>query len=156
MSNSVLQSIVGITGHRRLKHPVEDVKSLVRQKLTEIRPSLVLNGMAIGFDQLVAEVCVELNIPYLAAIPFIGQDKLWPPAIKDRYRELITKAHSVKIISSGHYEAWKMHARNKYIVDNSSELLCYVEDEAAEFGGSVSCMKYAKSKEKNITNIFGS
>jgi ribonuclease HI/uncharacterized phage-like protein YoqJ len=76
------------------------VSSAVRSKLTEIlaakqavSPSLVvLTGLGLGAEQLGAEAAREAGVPYVAVLPYPGQDGVWPVASKERYAELLKDA----------------------------------------------------------------
>ena len=146
--------IIGISGHRRLgsydipNNPVYlDVKKRLTEKLLELKPDVVITGMAIGCDILVAEICVENNIPFVAAIPFEGQTNAWSDKDRDNYNMLLTKAKQVVMVNPGGYEGWKYQARNEWIVDNCDELVA-VYDLKVRAGGTKNCLNYAwKMKE---------
>lgn len=150
--SSALHPIVGVSGHRDMPHPKEDIKAALKKHLEILRPSLVLTGMAIGFDQLVADVCLDLGIPYTAAVPFVGQQSTWPMLAIEHYNDLLDKAHQVRVISAGGWSNAKFHIRNQWIVNNSTHLVCYWD--GTDQGGTAGCVKYAKSKGKPITNVF--
>lgn len=109
--------------------------------------------MAIGFDQLVACACLQEKIPYEAIVPFNGQEKLWPKNIQEGYSVLIEQAEKKVVVSSGDYAAWKMHARNGYLVNNSDVIVAYLNPTENK-GGTASCAKLANSKNKLLINIF--
>lgn len=149
------KQVIGVTGHRTLSHNNNKIiekflKTL--ESLSEI--DTVLTGMAIGYDQLVAEICLAANIKYIAVVPFEGQEKKWPIKTQKRYHELLKKAHEIKIVSSGKYEAWKMHARNKWIVNNSETILAYFDGKYAKNSGTSACVQYAEKQNKQIINIY--
>jgi uncharacterized phage-like protein YoqJ len=108
--------------------------------------------MALGFDQLVCDVCLGLNIPYVAIVPCDGQDSVWSSPQRKRYEVLLTKASRIVQVNSGPYEAWKMHARNGWIVNNSDEMV--VHWDGLYKGGTGNCMKLVKSKRLPWTNTF--
>lgn len=96
--------------------------------------------MALGVDQDFAFVCAEMQIPFVAAIPFIGQESRWPVPSQDFYRELMTYAYCRFVVTPGGYSAFKMHLRNKWMVDNCT-LLIAVWDGTQ--GGTHHCVEYA-------------
>ncbi|MFA6049977.1 MAG: SLOG family protein [Candidatus Paceibacterota bacterium] len=151
---SIVKPIIGVTGHRNIIHDKEAVQKLLKQKLSELQPASVITGMAIGFDTLVAETCLEMGIPFIAAVPCIGQERIWPAGAQEHYRELIDKAQKVVIVSAGGYAAWKMHARNSWIVNNSDSMICYFDGK--DKGGTAGCVKYASQKKKPLFNCFSS
>ena len=109
-----------------------------------VRPDLGISGMALGWDQSLARAFCYLKIPWLAALPFEGQDSRWPSAAKEEYRGLLNWATAVEVVSPGAYTPWKMHARNRWMVDqltdDSDRLLALWN---GGDGGTANCIRYA-------------
>lgn len=128
---------------------------LFLQNAKQKNSSLVVNsGMALGFDQLVCDVCLALDIPYIAVVPCDNQDAMWNDIQKKRYQALLLKAKEVVVVNPGPYEAWKMHARNKWIVDHSDLMLIHWDGYYQ--GGTGSCMKLVRAKKMAVTNTVRS
>jgi len=141
--------IVGATGHRpdKLGGYAEEVTPLrawvraqIRRYLRQLRPLYGISGMALGVDQDFAEICIELRIPFIAAIPFRGQERAWPPEARTKYRQLLAQAYEVVIVSEGRYENWKMQARNEWMVDHCNVMLCVFDGSP---GGTANTVNYA-------------
>lgn len=140
--------IVGIAGHRpeKLGGYVENVgwvawvKAQMRDYLQRVRPLYVISGMAVGVDQWAVEVCIELGIPFIAAIPFPGQEDRWPLAARQKYRALLKRAYEIVVVSEGPYERWKMQVRNEWVVDHCDVLLCVFDGSP---GGTANAVLYA-------------
>lgn len=145
-------NIVGFTGNRILKHPVPVIKEAIKEKLFQLKTDAAVVGMALGFDMLVAEVCIENNIPFVAAIPCRGQTRTWPKQEIDRYRKIIEKAYKTTVVSSGEFQVWKLFERNKWIVNRSNFVVAYWDGDPQ--GGTYHCFKYAQEKGKPKENIF--
>lgn len=151
---------VGVTGHRKLVgsrdvvagKTTEFLKTIKEASLVREEEIQVISGMALGFDQLVCDVCLQLEIPYVAAVPCDNQDALWPLPQKNKYADLLAKASSIVVVNPGPYEAWKMHARNSWIVNNSNEMVVYWDGYYQ--GGTGNCMKLVKSKKLTWRNVF--
>lgn len=116
--------VVAVTGHRPNKlggydipNPLYDlvVAGLV-SAFEKFKPDYVITGMAIGVDQWAAEVCINMNIPFIAAIPFEGQENVWPPKSQAKYQLLLSKAAEKYVICQGGYEPKKMQARNEWMM----------------------------------------
>lgn len=152
MSSTIATTIIGVTGHRKLSHEPEQIKNVLKKKLAQYNAGAVVIGMALGFDMLVAEACIEEGIPFVAAIPCVGQTKMWPKEEKQRYQNLIDKAWKTKIVSSGNYEVWKLFERNKWIVSRSKIMLSYWDGECT--GGTYQAVEYAKQKNVPVENLF--
>jgi uncharacterized phage-like protein YoqJ len=151
--------IVGVTGHRPPKcgnYEGTDplalwIKMELRNVLRELQPLYLITGMALGVDQWTAEACVELNIPFIAAVPFPGQAKAWPPESQEKYQRLIKQAREIVIVNDGIYENWKMQARNEWIVDHINVLIAVFDGSP---GGTANTVNYADriKREKRRIN----
>jgi uncharacterized phage-like protein YoqJ len=150
--------IVAFTGHRPDKlggyKVPNDTYIRVCQKidttLKEFKPEKVITGMALGIDQWAASIAHKLHIPFLAAIPFEGQENAWPEASKKTYRLLRKLAAEEMIVSAGGYSADKMQVRNIWMVDNCTKLIAVWDGTK---GGTGNCVEYAKSVKRDIYYI---
>jgi len=150
--------IAGVSGHRPDKlgnwdplHPVVlRVRRALRDAISEYQPSKLLTGMALGTDQWAAEACVELGVPFVAALPCDGQSDPWPPASRRRWQQLLERAAEIVVVSPGPYKPWKMQRRNEYVVDGCDKLLA-VHDGSP--GGTYECLRYALMVEREIVHL---
>lgn len=106
--------------------------------------------MALGVDQDFAEVCIELGIPLIAAVPFEGQDRLWPTKSQEWYRALLSHAHEVVLVNGGPYASWKLQARNEWICEHISVLLAVFNGTA---GGTASTILSAHRLGREVIYI---
>lgn len=151
-------TIVAITGHRPDKfggwdplHPiVERVKAGLRRALIETWPKMVISGMALGTDQWAAQICVDLGLPFTAALPCDNMEARWPLPSQQRFRALLEKARQVVVVSPGEYKPWKMQRRNEWMVDNSTLLLAAWDGST---GGTANCVDYAYAVDREIRRI---
>lgn len=146
--------IVSFTGHRPEEisgysgGPVQDwVCGQLNDVLYTLKPSSAISGMALGVDQWAAANCIYLNIPWIAAIPFVGQEKIWPQESQDEYWKLIQNCSKVVIVSDGGYSPEKMQLRNEWMVDNSDLLIAVWNGNK---GGTGNCVRYAQLIKKPI------
>lgn len=150
--------IVGFSGHRPNKiggfsipNPTYNYICQQTEKLLlEIKPDKCISGMAIGYDQYAAIICIRLNIPVIAAIPFKGQESKWNQSQKNIYHKLLSKTSEKVIVSEGEFTIEKMQIRNQYIVDNCDILIACYDGSAS---GTRNCIQYAKIKNKKIIYI---
>lgn len=145
--------IISFTGHRpdKLYNKQGFIFSKLIEYLGKEKPEKCISGMCIGVDLLAAESCYCLNIPFIAAVPFVGQEDKWRMEDKLRYNFFLSKAAEVKIISDSGYDAWKYQVRNKWMVNNSDRLLAVYNGDMK--GGTFNTIKYAKSINKPIHYI---
>lgn len=168
---------VAVTGHRpnKLGHDYhytsqrsKCIMDQVETYFSIYKPKFVYVGMAQGFDSMVALVCIKMKIPFIAAIPFIGQEMKWPSHGQKFYFELLSKAHNIHVCDIGvdiTYNEWKqmpegkyndkvMQKRNEWLVDRlnpTEDRLLACHDGTS--GGTHNCIKYAESQHKIIDYI---
>jgi uncharacterized phage-like protein YoqJ len=104
----------------------------------------------LGVDQDFAELCVELKIPFTAAVPVIGQEHMWPPDAQTAYTQLLAKAVGVIVVSAGPYAPWKMQRRNTWMVDQCDCLLAVWD---GSDGGTANCVRYAERIGRPLVRI---
>jgi uncharacterized phage-like protein YoqJ len=109
------------------------------------RPEMAITGMALGIDQWWAEACIELDIPFTAAIPFDGFHVKWLKESQDRFNRIMREAEAIVYVSAPGYEPWKMQRRNEWMVDFCTELVAYWDGSE---GGTNNCVRYALTKGK--------
>ena len=121
--------IMAVTGHRPEKvggysdEASKRLTTFAEEMLKFYKPEAVITGMALGWDQAVAEACRQLNIPFIAAIPFKGQESKWPRESQVHYRELLSCAKEVVEVCQPGYAAWKMQRRNEWMVCRATRVL---------------------------------
>jgi uncharacterized phage-like protein YoqJ len=149
--------IIAGTGHRLKKLGYDDkiyfkMISITENFLREQKDiSLVVSGMAQGWDQALAQACINLKIPFEAAMPFDNMEGAWPPEGCSRFRNILKFAKIETTVTPGKYLAWKMQKRNEYMVDKC-DLLVALWDGSS--GGTGNCIQYAQSKSRNIINLW--
>lgn len=149
--------IVAVTGHRPDKlggYSENASKKLVRFASSALEfwkeDIEIITGMSLGWDQAIAHSCALLGIPFVAAIPFKGQESRWPDGGQYRYHRLLEFACDTKIICEGVFSPEKMQIRNEWMVDNSDCLLALYD---GSNGGTRNCVKYAEGKTE-IVNVW--
>lgn len=151
--------IVAFTGHRPdklggyiLPNPTYNyVCQEIEKNLKLLKIEKTISGMALGADQWGAFISHRLGIPFIAAIPFEGQEKKWPSKSQKLYHKLISLAAEVVIVSPGGYAIEKMQIRNQFMVDLCDKLLAIYNGDKT--GGTANCINYGKSINKEIIII---
>ena len=138
---------VVVTGHRPQNLPGgfknkklhREIQDVTRTRLVAWKPNIVYTGMALGFDQWVADICIDEKIPFIAALPCQGQDRHWPTKSQQHYKWLLSHAANVVQVDRipGYisnrtppdvYHSFKMITRNMWMVDQLTDkadrLLC--------------------------------
>lgn len=149
--------IIAGTGHRpdKLGGYSKEVNvklvGLAADQIIKLQPKLVISGMALGWDQALANAALLCNVPFHAYIPFVNQDLRWPLASKVEYHDLLSHASKVKVCSEGEYAIWKMQKRNEDMVNNCDLLLALWD---GSNGGTGNCIGYANRKGTKILNVW--
>lgn len=150
--------VIAFTGHRPNKiggyktpNPIYNyIVTELQKLLIEINPEKTISGMALGFDQLAAALCVKMEIPFIAAVPFPGQEKAWPEYSQEIYHELLSKAEQVVIVSPGPYHPKLMQIRNQFMIDRCDKVIACWDGTT---GGTGNAVTYADSVGKEIIRI---
>lgn len=152
--------IVAATGHRPDKLGGHDIKTrramgaLAVEYLHERRPTKVIVGMALGWDQAVAGACVALGVPFTAAVPWSGQPDLWPEESQRRYWRLLGQAAEVVTVCEGAAVnvPRAMQRRNEWMVDNAEGVVALWNGLIG--GGTANCIAYAQKVGRPIENLW--
>jgi uncharacterized phage-like protein YoqJ len=152
--------ILSVTGHRpdKLGGYSEEARftldSFAAEMLRKLSPDKAVTGMALGWDTAIATSCLNLGIPYIAAIPFEGQECRWKIEDKEVYHHLLDYAD--KVVNVSQMSGDKMsplelkkcyQPRNVWMVNHSDVLLALWNGGS---GGTANCVRYAKGKRLTI------
>lgn len=173
------QLIIALTGHRGDKLGGWDNGSRLNQAIQKrlenylsrvafenpTREIVAVTGMALGADTLWALAAINVrqqypNVKIHAAVPFHGQEKVWPEPSQLIYNDILRQVDSIHYVveSNGKkMEKWEaaaaMHKRNEYMC-NIAEILIAVYDGVSKSGGTYECLKYAK-QGRTVTDNEG-
>lgn len=148
------------TGHRPEKLVVREmeVKQLLRieiEKAIHEGFTTFISGMSRGIDIWAAEIVLDKRrndnrIKLICACPYDGFEKRWNTYEKEEYQNILKKADLVKYVCN-HYSKTCFQLRNAYMVDLSKRVIAAYNGEK---GGTQNTIKYAKSKNVEVVNIF--
>lgn len=147
--------VIGATGHR--PHKLGGHSDEIMERLILIAEDAidgydkVITGMALGWDTAVAIAALNKGIPFVVAVPFIGQESMWPEESQIIHNNLLDLASEVVIVCEGGYSARKMQIRNEWMVDRSDVILALWDGSS---GGTGNCIRYATRKKKPIKNVW--
>lgn len=134
---------VAITGHRpqRLNGHGKDVKRWIAKELSKIECDEAYTGMAMGTDQIFANVAISKDIPLVCCYPY-RKNKFHPDEQK-----IIDSAKDVEFISE-EFSKKAYWIRDKYMVDHCDVLLAVWDGEKS--GGTWITVEYAQKIGKPI------
>ena len=122
------------------------IRHWMQQKIKSLKATSAITGMALGVDTLWAEEAIKAGLPVTAAVPCDNQERQWAKPSQRRYQEIL--AHplvTLHVVNPGSYAAWKMQARNTWMVDHCEALLAVWDGSP---GGTSNCVNYAKTTAK--------
>ncbi len=148
---------VGMTGHQQLgtEATITWLSDTLERTIHQYHIELGITSLAVGADQLYAEVLRKTNIPYIAIIPSDGYETTFQNTYDlDRYRELLRNATEKlqlpfeKPSETAFYEAGKKIA-------NLSDMLLAIWDgkPAKGLGGTGDIVEYALSIKKPVVHL---
>lgn len=147
-----LHQTLAFTGHRPDKVAAYEraIRLHMLTSMMLMEPASVISGMALGVDTWAAECALALAIPLVAAVPFKGQDQLWPAALRRHYDTILERAVGVRVVCEGDYHPSKMQARNEWMVDRCGLLLAYWNGSS---GGTANCVHYARRVKRDRIEV---
>ncbi len=131
----------------RASHVDSYLRQVVWKDPTAPRPPvLALSGVALGVDQDFCGVCARLSppSPYVAVVPFPGQEERWPKASQAVYAAVLEHAVGVVVVTkeqprSDDKAKEFMKRRNHWMCDCSDELVAVFD---GSIGGTYSAVSY--------------
>ena len=144
--------IVAGTGHRPNKIPVAEgaLIDFAVLRLRSISPTLVISGVAQGWDAALASAARRLSVPYVAAVPFPGYGKKYWPDRPYQFLDLLAAAKQIEIVSD-FPGARSMQIRNEWMVDRA-DLMLALHD--GSWGGTFNCIQYARKRRVPVSNCW--
>lgn len=147
------------TGHRKITpHQAQTLSTEIENtihKLIEEGVTHFLVGGALGFDTLCAQavIAAKKSFPHIQLaliLPCRSQALYWNQSDIYEYENIKSSADEIRYVSENHTKSC-MFVRNRFLVDNSSICVCYLEKEK---GGTAYTVQYAQSKGLRIINLF--
>lgn len=157
MNEKMKQSTCCFTGHRRLYHPVNELRDRLRLAVLSMYARGVNNfccGGALGFDTIAAQTVLELkaeyeNIALRLILPCKDQTNGWSPENVRIYEEIKSKADDIIYVCDS-YKNGCMQMRNRRLVDESAYCISYLIKSS---GGTAGTVRYALEKGITVVNL---
>jgi hypothetical protein len=147
---------VGITGHQRLDDPTSWswVVNVVRSELAILRPPLVgVTSLAIGTDQLLAELILNQGGRIHAVTPYRDIEQSFSSEDLVLYRRLVSKAH-LEILNTPGTDQDAYLAAGMRVVDLSDLVIAVWNGlPAAGKGGTADVVEYVLEKGLPLIHI---
>jgi hypothetical protein len=150
--------IFGITGHQRLQDADAWpwVRAALQSELSRaVSPLIGYSSLAIGADQLFAELVLELGGELRVILPFSGYEEILSPG-KDRdcFRTLLGRAALVEELPAQATRQESYMAAGQRIVDLAERMIAVWDGQkAAGLGGTGDVVRYALTSGKEVLHI---
>jgi hypothetical protein len=149
--------IIGITGHQEIgsTEVVAWVRETLQSAIDRLDITKGISCLAIGSDQMFAEVILSKGVELIAVIPCLNyeftfhssDDLLNYQRLKLKAAELI-QMDEISPTEQAFYQA------SQYLVDRSNAIIAIWNGQPAKgFGGTADVVSYASNKGKNIIHI---
>lgn len=152
---TVTEKICAFTGHRNLNEYCLDYKLLDRVVINLLKTGTTgfLCGMALGFDIAAAESVLSYKDDYgaklTACLPCADQCHGFSERSKQKYFEVLERCDEVITLAPSYFSGC-MHARDRYMVENSEILVSFLRKQS---GGTFYTVSYAKKLGKKIIEL---
>ncbi len=139
------ENACAFTGHRELDGDF-DVQLLERvvERLAKTGTVTFLCGMARGFDLIAAEVTLKFKLKYnlklVACVPYEGQADYFSASDKERYENIMAHCDEKRVFAES-YNRYCMFARDRYMAENCSVMVCYLRKTSGGTYYTVNCAK---------------
>ena len=117
-----------------------------------------ITGMCVGVDLWAAEAVIALQSVHpdamlVAAIPFEGQEAVWPLSARRQYRRVREMCQRVEVLSKTGGSAAYLR-RNRWMVDSADTVLAvYALGTDDVRSGTAATVRYARQKQRRILYI---
>jgi hypothetical protein len=147
--------IAGITGHQDLGDAVAWVRHVLADQIHHHHVTRGLTSLAIGTDQLFAEILLGHSIPYDAILPSTGYEETFHGVLaRSRFDDLISRAAQVERLAYDAPSEASFFAAGRAIVSRCSLLFAVWNGEPARgLGGTGDVVEYAKSYGRRWIHI---
>jgi len=124
-----------ITGHRWISSTLykPEIEKLIRMAVNQ-GVKHFLCGMALGVDQLAAEILSYHKLDWTAVLPCADQHLLWKPRQQSHYKKLLAQA-TKQVCLYPRYSDGVMQARNLWMVKRSDICLAVFSGDPHGVGG---------------------
>jgi uncharacterized phage-like protein YoqJ len=130
--------------HGRLKR---ELRHFAREKIVSLGATEIVSGMALGWDQAVALAAIDLQIPFVAVIPFYGMESKWQPDMRAEFDWIRERAKTEVEFSMDAYQK-----RNEFMVDYADGVMGLWD--GRKHGGTFNCLRYAHEKGRRVHHLW--
>lgn len=147
---------VGITGHQNLgtNSTIAWIKDSLERQISKYSVTCGITSLAVGADQLYAQILKEKSIQFTAIIPSDKYEKTFTGSDLIKYQELLSQAkEKVQMNFIAPEEKAFLEAGKEMV--NQSDIVFAIWDgkKAKGLGGTGDIVQYALQKNKTVVHI---
>lgn len=147
---------VGVTGHQNIREDTNWVTDSIRNEIIAIYQSIDLgfSSLAVGADQIFANVLIDLEIPLVGIIPCQRYETTFNKKNQIKYYDIIKNCATIEVLPFEDPSEQAFLEAGKKIVD-SVDLLFAVWDNAPSkgIGGTGDIVEYARINKIKIIHL---
>jgi hypothetical protein len=148
---------VGVTGHQNLGS-AENIIWLsitLKSAIQKYKVDIGLTSLAIGADQLFAQLLKQSNIPYTVIIPCNNYEKTFTDTTSlGIYQTLLSSAYNYYQLQFAEPSETAFYTAGKEIVDRSDMMFAIWNGQPVKgLGGTGDIVKYAQSIKKLVVHL---
>jgi hypothetical protein len=149
---------IGITGHQRLQDASrwEHVRAELRSVIQDLETPLIgVTSLAVGSDQVFAEVVLDLGGSLECIIPFPGYERTFSDErTRAAYFHLLGRAQRKVTLEPGSSDEESFWAAGRRMVDESDCVIAVWDGRpAGGLGGTGDVVAYARERGKKVLRI---
>ena len=152
---------IGITGHQKLDNPTwwrwveQELNNHISEFLRESSNNLTgVSSLAVGADQLFAELILKFKAKLHAVIPFAGYEKTFAAEGLNKYKNFIEQANKVEILTAKSTDQESYFAAGKRVVELSDVIIAvWNGKKAVGLGGTGDAVEYARKCNKKVFHL---
>lgn len=148
---------VGLTGHQDIgsKSDVDWVKGSLIEQIEKYKVSLGISCLAVGADQLYAEILHSRVIPFMVIIPSFGYEKTFNEKTElFKYNRLLLTAQEIVRMDFPYPSEDAFYAAGKEVVNQSDVMFAVWNGKKAKgLGGTGDIVNFAEQHNKKIIHI---
>ncbi len=147
---------VGITGHQKFEG--EAAEWTCEEMNSSINRYNVTEGftcLAVGADQMFAEILERRNIPYTVIIPSRDYAKMFPDqGHREKYRSLLSRAREIVELEFQTSSEMAFLEGGRQVVNRSDVIFAVWDGEPAKgIGGTADIVRYALQNHKSVVHL---
>jgi uncharacterized phage-like protein YoqJ len=152
---------IGITGHQKLDNPAwwywveQELNNRISEFLVESSNNLTgVSSLAVGADQIFAELILKVDGKLHAVAPFSGYEKTFDAKGLSKYKNFIERASEVEILPAKSTDQESYFAAGKRVVELSDVIIAvWNGKKAAGLGGTGDAVEYARQNNKKVIHL---